>query len=491
MNKLQSDTTNVSDLSRIMSELSLTTTSTESKAMIPNINHLPELDSITDDALLQVFWENRDTIFSYARVDIENTLVKRDLEVLKSIRIKLCEIVGQLFQNYSGKIPINRKVKNKVVNDIFNLGFSIINKNVTKEMENVYQKDSSVPEGNIDSDDKAVSDLAQLIAQVANMRNDIDKNSKEISKLRAEKQELAEKLMSSCCKCGDKTPTVQPKAADKQKPITNILGLNNNSANSSVFDIAHFSQPASSAAQQSRSLTSKDNLLSLKNPKVTVRKLRESTTSESSSSADSSDSAPKHIRKAYRKMKNERKGKQVRPISNANPIKTAIMPDRKVDMYIGCIDESNIAEDLIAHMKTFDIVIGPSEISEIAQRSENKAFKVKLAKSYVAALKVIWPEGVIVDKYRPPKKVGMSVKPNKYHKTDSHNPNNITAKKDQPFRSPSWQARSSFRDWDNWRFDSQDWPALPRSYYTHNNSWERSRQAPYEHPETPYYNSYY
>ena len=80
------------------------------------------------------------------------------------------------------------------------------------------------------------------------------------------------------------------------------------------------------------------------------------------------------------------------------------MPDKKVEMFIGCIDKSNTADDLITHMRTFDIRIGSSEIVEIPHRSKNKAFKVSVARSYIEALKAIWPEGVIVDKYKPPRK---------------------------------------------------------------------------------------
>ena len=197
-----SDIRNLNELTRIMAELSLSSQSVESKTMSPKIQHLPELDSINDDNLLQVFWENRDTIFAYARVDIENTLAKRDLEVLQCIRVKLCDIASKLFPEYSEKVPIKRRVKNKVVNDIFNLGFSIINKNVTKEMENIYQKDSSVVEEN-NNDERNITDLGQLIAIVAKMRTDIETNSKEILKLKGEKQKMAEELKECRCKCVD------------------------------------------------------------------------------------------------------------------------------------------------------------------------------------------------------------------------------------------------------------------------------------------------
>lgn len=79
---------------------------------IPIIKHLPELEYISDDALMQVFWGNRNTVFAYGRTDIESTLMKRDIEVLKVIRTNLCELAGEIFPAYLEKTPINRKVKN-------------------------------------------------------------------------------------------------------------------------------------------------------------------------------------------------------------------------------------------------------------------------------------------------------------------------------------------------------------------------------------------
>ena len=137
------------------------------------ISHLAELEAISDDALMQVFWENRETIFAYSSVDIEATLAKKDLEVLKLIRVHLCDLAGKLFPTFAKKVPINRKAKNKVAHDIFHLGYSIINKNFTKEMENVYQKESGDSESITDETGNDTTDLAQLLIVVTNMKTDI------------------------------------------------------------------------------------------------------------------------------------------------------------------------------------------------------------------------------------------------------------------------------------------------------------------------------
>ena len=102
------------------------------------------------------------------------------------------------------------------------------------------------------------------------------------------------------------------------------------------------------------------------NDSLGILVMSHSTSDSSSSSLDSSDSDTKHIRKAYRKMKR----------LQSNPIKSAIKTEKKINMFIGSIDESNTAQDLINHMSSFDIIIDPTEISEIPQKSDNKAFKV-------------------------------------------------------------------------------------------------------------------
>ena len=70
MTESECDVGNVNELTRIMADLTLAAPAEEDKATIPIIKHLPELESISDDALLQVFWENRETINAYARGDV-------------------------------------------------------------------------------------------------------------------------------------------------------------------------------------------------------------------------------------------------------------------------------------------------------------------------------------------------------------------------------------------------------------------------------------
>ena len=111
-------------------------------------------------------------------------------------------------------------------------------------------------------------------------------------------------------------------------------------------------------------------------------------------------------------------------------------------MFIGSIDKTNTAQDLISHMSSFDITVDPSEIIEIPQRADNKAFKVTIGKSSIETLKVIWPEGVKVDIHRAVKKVVGSGKVNKAYYNKRNGTGNRVRVPKQPFRRPEGHSNS-------------------------------------------------
>ena len=105
---------------------------------------------------------------------------KRDHNTLKEFRQFLIEEAGKLFPTYNTRTPVNRKAASKTAFDIFNLGLSIINNNVAKDMEDVYQKNKVIPEEV--NDNTTVIDpttqIADLISKVQDMLIDIENNKK-------------------------------------------------------------------------------------------------------------------------------------------------------------------------------------------------------------------------------------------------------------------------------------------------------------------------
>ena len=121
--------TNIVNLSDSMSSLTI---APQAASILPQheeerINNLSELEAVQDNIFQQVFWANRVLIFSNAKADIEDALTKRNnIDTLQSLRDMLIVVAKEMFSSYSDRTPISRRAKNLVINDIYNLGYSII-----------------------------------------------------------------------------------------------------------------------------------------------------------------------------------------------------------------------------------------------------------------------------------------------------------------------------------------------------------------------------
>ena len=182
-------------------------------------------------------------------------------------------------------------------------------------------------------------------------------------------------------------------------------------------------------------------------------------------------------------MKRLQKRQQNSSSTRTNPIRAAFKPEKKITMFIGSVDKINTVQDIISHMSSYDIVVDPSEISEIPQRSDNKAFKVTIGKSSIETLKVIWPEGVKVDVHRAVRKVVAS---NKFKK-----PYNKKYVPKQPFRRASGYAPKTNQNWSQWQGNTRERPALPRAEHAYDYTWERPQQESFPYRDSPYYNSHF
>ena len=108
--------------------------------MATRITLLSDLKTIDDSHLAITFTENLDSIFSYNHKDIANTLDERVADALTSLRNELFEKIKTNFPEYQSKCLIARKAKHLLIQDIIQFGYSLVNKNVTREMEKAFSK---------------------------------------------------------------------------------------------------------------------------------------------------------------------------------------------------------------------------------------------------------------------------------------------------------------------------------------------------------------
>ena len=108
--------------------------------MATRITLLSEFKTIDDSHLAITFTENLDSIFSYNHKDIAITLDERVADALATLRNELFEKIKTNFPEYQSKCLIARKAKHLLIQDIIQFGYSIVNKNVTREMEKAFSK---------------------------------------------------------------------------------------------------------------------------------------------------------------------------------------------------------------------------------------------------------------------------------------------------------------------------------------------------------------
>ena len=102
------------------------------KMSVPDIKELDQLNCISNNALCLALWGSNEIIFAYARDDFVKIMEKKDHSVLKDIKQFLCDEAEKMFPEFKIRKSVNRIESNKkaAAQDIFDLGYIIINKKV-------------------------------------------------------------------------------------------------------------------------------------------------------------------------------------------------------------------------------------------------------------------------------------------------------------------------------------------------------------------------
>ena len=149
------------------------------KMSVPDIKELDQLNCISNSALCQVLWGSNEIIFAYARDDFVKIMEQKDPSVLKDIKQFLCDKAGKMFPEFKIRKPVNRKEKNNkaAAQDIFDLGYSIINKKVTIDMDKIYHKTNKVTQEEVSVIKPALkptSELAKIFSLVTDMQSKME-----------------------------------------------------------------------------------------------------------------------------------------------------------------------------------------------------------------------------------------------------------------------------------------------------------------------------
>ena len=60
------------------------------------------------------------------------------MDALSNIHRLLCEKVVSMYQDLKGKRTVNRIAKHRIVQDVYNLGYSVVNKEKHKDLHKIF-----------------------------------------------------------------------------------------------------------------------------------------------------------------------------------------------------------------------------------------------------------------------------------------------------------------------------------------------------------------
>ena len=408
------------------------------------ISSLVDLDRINDDHFTQSFCDSLDVVFRYAVSDIQVALQRREMEALSCLHRTLCDKAVSIFPQYKDKRIVNRQVKHTIVPDICNLGFSVVNKSVHKDLYKIFTSNgasdnpsSSGPNGH---NMPSVSEVTRLLEIVTKLQTKVNAMEKDIINLKANNEQRQTTILAlqepSQAYAADATPPSQNSVSNSivqsEHPDTS------NSIESSMdttdpplqHEIVVTSQPGSieSATAESTPVnTDIDNASSLP-------------ISDTSDSEDDDRSGEFSFQRTYKKKlaKLEKRISKLcdkletRP-SSSEPKEqiltpSQVSPDQDKLVYVGGVDPRHPTEAV--HQYVTSLGIHRCTITQLAANKDYKSFRVSVPASHYDTILDTrnWSETITIRPFRneqPPRR-------------------RQTGPRDRRQQSNSWQGQTSY-----------------------------------------------
>ena len=335
------------------------------------IRQLPDLNSVADDKYDDVFMRSLNTIYQYSLRDIQDQLQKASMKVLTVLHKALCDKVRTDFSQYKDRRAINRQVKHTIVPDIFNLGYSLVNKSQSNELDKIFvNKDESLA-ADTDSDMAAlsVSEYQELLQVVADLTQRLTYLE---SKVKTFQREGCKLVSEKDIGTSPLKPLRTSDLSDNDSPDTNTDGdtdLSTDHEDNVRDNNEKQNEPFEYQGAYRRKLNRR-------------RKRQPNTTTIDTASS-------KHTTKNAVSI----------PTKSHKVIASASRPKKSV--YVGNIDVSHSADDIRGHPKGINVTHGVT-VTDLARRRDWRSFKVEVPADKLQAVldKESWSQGVIVRPFR-------------------------------------------------------------------------------------------
>ena len=408
------------------------------------ITQLSQLGEVGDSDFTVSFVDSMKTIFQWAHADVISTITKRNMDILSTLRNKLCDQVKDQFPDFNSKVPINRRVKHLVAKDIWILGDCLVKGIATSELErsvfnqnplNTENDNGEGPSENVcDEHSECMDTVIALIKEL----------QLSISTLVTENKQLKETVeclvKRSNCKCQAHTSPGQQ--------IEIAVPEGSNSGSNSEAEGAADTPHAAEEPQHGTPL------------QTTVHPVKTPLTS-----------AP-----------GKTTGLSSGPTLNKTTPLQASPSESKKEIYVGNVNIVNSCEDIASHLSSIGIDVPVPDVRLLRKIPEAKSssYCVKVNEKDFGkttdTVNSMWPAGIKVRPFleKPPRGLQSGKTWQVNHKRNSTG--NSSHSRGQPFRPPPKKSYAQRREY----ISRNRFEPLQYDQYDHEEPWYSHEEYDYE-----------
>lgn len=359
------------------------------------------------DSFVSHFVNNLEVIFRYGFKDIQMVLNDFDMSHLLALHKTLCLKFQEGFPQYKEHRPINRQVKNTTIPDIYHLGYSIVNKSPTRDVDKAFViRELSHSSLNTDEVQELLQAVSSLTKKVHTLQNQVTTLISDNKALHCDLKKVQEEL--SQCKT---TTTPKTVVADHTLATTSVPSPSSRETDSSdsedpsVEDNSGFVMPSHHKRRLSKRERRERRREQRRQQNVIVSAAvitpqDNSSSREPTGETSTSPATPEPVQEAA--------PLQAAPSANTSSAYTALSAapatdNRKVDIYVGGLDAKHGIKDINDHLSKQGL--SACSIRILSTQREWRSFVVTVLKSHEAKIMdaTLWPNGVNIRHFHPSK----------------------------------------------------------------------------------------
>ena len=341
------------------------------------IHSLSDFSSQTKKDIPKLFVSHLEKVFQYTQTDIIGTLGKMEMDTLSCIHKQLVDKIRKSFSRFADKRTPNRIVLHTMTKDIWYMGFCLVNKAPTKDLEKIF----TITDGNQVTSENAQqtvqTEMAHMLTSIVELRSLVKSLQVDVEHLKDENTLLRTQIAT--LPIHEVAPQTVTSSAENNNPTHNT-------------DITHDPDGVHSNPESSREDES---------PVSSLPQSSEVNNSYTSCSSDDDKDEDENFEFQHQyKKKLHKLEKRLSKLCNKHVSDKGNDYSKSSNIYIGGVDPIYRESDVSQYIKSLGVKCGP--IQMLAKKPDWVSYKVTVSQSDVKTVldRSNWSESITVWAFR-------------------------------------------------------------------------------------------